>query len=123
MRFEEEPVNKGSIYPKESTIGKRRKQGGSENPMLKKMREEHELANEQSEEEEETIEQKATKMLLNKKSNHMKRKQSAQLFRKGKKGDSDRHVFDLKPKHLNSGKEELDPMIIGSFIVSLVFIF
>lgn len=31
------------------------------------------------------------------------------MNRQGKKGESDRHVFDLKPKHLLAGKRKSGP--------------
>ncbi|KAL0207585.1 hypothetical protein P9112_012213 [Eukaryota sp. TZLM1-RC] len=100
VRFEEDPVNEGSIYPKETDLSKKRKRRVDNEFDSKKMREE-----EQSEEESEVDEQEVLKIETEKqKIKKIKKKTQAKMFQKGKFGEADRHVYDLKPKHLYSGR-------------------
>lgn len=41
-----------------------------------------------------------------KKAKKLMKSQQKDMNRQGKKGEADRHVFDLKPKHLFSGKRK-----------------
>lgn len=41
-----------------------------------------------------------------KKAKKMMKNSQKDMNRQGKKGEADRHVFDLKPKHLLSGKRK-----------------
>lgn len=41
-----------------------------------------------------------------KKAKKMMKNSQKDMNREGKKGEADRHVFDLKPKHLFSGKRK-----------------
>ncbi|KAL0224939.1 hypothetical protein RCL1_002851 [Eukaryota sp. TZLM3-RCL] len=108
IRLPPDEVHKPSMYPKETDLSKRRKRRAqNSNDDVKRANNDDNSDDEFDSDMSDSEQVPATPVMTSqqkKKEIKQKRRVHAGFFRQGKSGEADRHVYDLKPKHLNSGK-------------------